>query len=182
MSKKILLHICCGPCSIYPIRNLKDAGYDIHGLWYNPNIHPYTEYKKRLDTAEEYFKTMGIPLITIDEYSLVKFLRDSAYRENGRCPNCYSMRLEKAAAIARKGNFDSFTTTLLYSKMQRHGLIREMGESAAKAYGKKFLYMDFREGWKEGIERSKELGMYRQQYCGCIYSEMERYRGKIFED
>ena len=178
-AERVLLHVCCGPCAVYPLKVLQEEGYEVHGLWFNPNIHPFTEYLKRLEAAREYFRSQDVPLIELDEYSLVEFLRDSAYRENGRCPNCYSKRLEKAAGIARKGKFDYFTTTLLYSKMQRHDLIREMGLSAARGYGRKFLYRDFREGWKYGIEKSREAGMYRQQYCGCIYSEMERYRGKL---
>jgi predicted adenine nucleotide alpha hydrolase (AANH) superfamily ATPase len=86
--------------------------------------------------------------------------------------------LEATARAAKKGRFDSFTTTLLHSKHQNHEMIREMGESLGQRYGIRFIYEDFRLGWKEGIEVSKKLGLYRQQYCGCIYSEKERYLGK----
>ena len=100
------------------------------------------------------------------------------YRENSRCPVCYHDRLRATARLARASRFDAFTTTLLYSKFQRHELIREIGESVGREVGIPFVYRDFRTGWKAGIETSKRLGMYRQQYCGCIYSEKERYAEK----
>ena len=98
-----------------------------------------------------------------------------AFREEKRCLYCYHDRLLATAQVAKRGNFSHFTTTLLYSKHQKHEIIREMGESLGRKYGVKFFYQDFREGWKEGIQCSLELGLYRQQYCGCIYSEKERF-------
>ena len=124
---------------------------------------------------QEFAKKEDIQLIVKDEYELEKFLRRTAFREQERCRSCYYDRLKYAAIIAKKGNFDAFTTTLLYSKFQKHDLIKEIGESLAKEYGVKFYYQDFREYWKEGIKISKEREMYRQQYCGCIYSERDRY-------
>jgi hypothetical protein len=109
---------------------------------------------------------------------LEEFLRKSAYREASRCRHCYYDRLKYTAIIAKKGNFDAFSTTLLYSKFQNHQLIKEIGQALAQDYGMKFYYEDFREYWKEGIKLSKQKKMYRQQYCGCIYSEKERYLGK----
>jgi predicted adenine nucleotide alpha hydrolase (AANH) superfamily ATPase len=103
------------------------------------------------------------------------FIQNVVFRESERCNYCYHDRLRSTALLARRGKFDYFSTTLLYSKHQKHDLIRSIGESIAKSTDIPFLYQDFREGWKEGIEGSKQMGLYRQQYCGCIYSEKERF-------
>jgi len=175
---KILLHICCAPCTIYPLNILKHDGYDVCGLFYNPNIHPYLEYKRRLDTLKEYADKEGLKVIWTDEYNIEDFLRNVAFREKDRCRYCYWMRLKYTVDVARAERFEAFTTTLLYSKFQDHETIKTIGESLAKDYGLKFHYHDFREGWAEGTKISRELMMYRQLYCGCIYSEKERfYRG-----
>ncbi len=175
---KILVQICCTPCFAAPYYHLKDEGWQVHGFWYNHNIHPYQEYQKRLNTLQKFADEENIPLIIKDEYELEKFLRQAAFREGDRCRSCYYDRLKYAAIIAKKGNFDFFTTTLLYSKFQKHELIREIGEALGKEYGIPFFYQDFRKYWKEGIELSKQKEMYRQQYCGCIYSERDRYLEK----
>ena len=172
---KLLVHICCAPCFIAPYFHLKEKGHEIHGFWYNHNIHPYTEYKKRLEALQDFADKESFPLIVKNEYELEKFLQKSAFREQERCRSCYYERLKYTVLIAKNGNFDAYTTTLLYSKSQKHELIKEIGESLAKEYGIKFYYEDFREYWKEGIALSKENQMYRQQYCGCIYSERDRY-------
>lgn len=175
------MHMCCGPCAVYPYEKLCRE-HDITGFFYNPNIHPYTEYKKRMETAQEFADRSGFRLITIDEYNLDEFLRNAAFREGQRCMMCYSERLTRAASVARNGNFDAFTTTLLVSPFQKHDLIRKIGEEAADKYGVKFFYEDFRPGFKEGTAKSKEMGLYRQPYCGCIYSERDRYAPKRKED
>jgi len=172
---KILLHICCAPCALYPLEVLRKEGHEVVGLFYNPNIHPYLEYKKRLDALCDYAATADLKLIIPEDYAMEEFLRNVAFRETTRCRYCYHSRLSYSAGIARRGKFDGFTSTLLYSKFQQHALLKEMGEDIAGNSALRFLYRDFRIGWKEGIERSKSLGMYRQQYCGCIYSEKERY-------
>ncbi|TYB31376.1 MAG: epoxyqueuosine reductase QueH [Candidatus Mcinerneyibacterium aminivorans] len=173
--KKILLHICCAPCSIYPIKVLNENNYEVFGFWFNPNIHPFLEYEKRYKEVKNYMQNNNIKLLEKNEYNLEEFLRNVTFRESQRCRYCYSERLKYAAIYARNGKFDYFTTTLLYSKFQNHELIKEIGINHAKENGVKFLYKDFREGWKYGINKSKELKMYRQQYCGCIYSERDRY-------
>ena len=175
---KILLHQCCGPCSLFPINILNDEKLDIFGYYYNPNIHPITEFYKRLQYTTIVNSHYNIKSIVNNEYDITGFVRNVAYRENNRCNYCYALRIEKTAQIAKRGKFDLFTTTLLYSKFQNHEIIREMCESAAKKHKIDFFYYDFREGWKEGIELSKQLDLYRQQYCGCIFSEEERF-GKI---
>jgi hypothetical protein len=171
----ILLHVCCAPCTIYPLRILREEGNGVCGLFYNPNIHPYLEFRRRLDTVTAYAASEGLAVIREEAYPIETFLRQIAFREEERCRHCYRIRLSHAARIAKKGRFDAFTTTLLYSRHQKHDLIREVAEAVAETHGIPFLYRDFREGWSEGVRVSKERGMYRQPYCGCIFSEKERY-------
>ncbi len=172
---KILLHICCGPCTIIPLQVLRQEGDEVCGLFYNPNIHPYQEYQKRLETLDVYAKREGLRIIRDEDYPMEAFLRQVAFREEERCRSCYHMRLTRAAQEAIRGRFDAFTTTLLYSRFQKHDLIRQVGEQITLKEGIPFLYKNFRSGWSEGVRISKALGMYRQPYCGCIYSEKERF-------
>ncbi len=180
MKKKILLHICCGPCAIYPIEYLKNMDFEVTGLYYNPNIHPLMEYIKRRDALLEVAKYYNIKIILKDkDYCLDDYFRKVVFRENNRCFYCYQMRIEKTVSIANKGKFDYFTTTLLYSKFQKHNVIKSLCEDLRMGKKVKFFYHDFREGWKYGIDKSKELNIYRQQYCGCIYSEFERFKKEL---
>ncbi len=171
----VLLHICCGNCTIYPLRILREAGHQVTGYFFNHNIHPYQEYRRRLDAAQHYAKLSGLPLVTIDDYGLEEFLSQVSQEPSGRCAYCYQSRLQRTAEYAVRHGFEAFTTSLLYSRYQNHEMIRQYGEELARLYGTSFLYQDFRSGWQEGILTSKELGLYRQQYCGCIYSEKDRY-------
>ncbi len=175
---KLLLHTCCAPCSIYPLEVLRKKDIDVMGFFYRHNIHPYQECIKREDTLREYADSIGLKVIYQQDYEMEKFIQSVVFREKDRCRYCYFDRLKAAAMVAKKGKFNAFSTTLLYSKFQNHNLIIETGEALGKKYGVKFYHHDFREGWSKGIEASKELGMYRQQYCGCIYSEKERYYKK----
>ena len=172
---KLLLHTCCGPCAIYPIQVLRDEGMEVMGYFYRHNIHPYTECVRRQETLQAYADDCGFKVIVQDGYDVEGFLRDIVFREADRCRICYHRRLTATALVAKKGKFNGFSTTLLYSKFQNHAAIREIGEAVATATGVPFHYHDFREGWQTGVTESKRLGMYRQQYCGCIYSEKERY-------
>ncbi len=172
---RLLLHTCCGPCTIYPLRVLREEAVEVMGYFYRSNIHPYTECLRRQQTLNAYAEQVAMPLIIAPDYNLEAFLRNIAFRESERCRFCYHDRLRSAAIVASRGKFDAFSTTLLYSKFQKHDTIRWVAESVANEVGVPFYYRDFRAGWKEGVTRSKELGMYRQQYCGCIYSERERY-------
>ncbi|MDD2390392.1 MAG: epoxyqueuosine reductase QueH [Desulfobacterales bacterium] len=172
---KLLLHICCGPCAIYPVDTLKTEGFDVMGFYYRHNIHPYTECLRRQETLSAYADSINLRVIYQEGYDLEGFLRNAVFREANRCCYCYHDRLKTTALLAKRGKFDYFSTTLLYSKFQQHDLIRSIGESVGKSAGVPFFYKDFRLGWKDGIEKSKQLGMYRQQYCGCIYSEKDRY-------
>lgn len=172
---KILLHTCCGPCSIYPLRVLRDAGHDVTGFFYNHNIHPFQEYLRRLETVKQMAEIEKLPMIIRDDYDLEEFLANVAAEPDKRCSYCYSSRLRATAEKASQDGFEAFTASLLYSRYQRHDEIRRLGEQIAKEYGIFFWYEDFRPGWQEGIRLSKEMGLYRQQYCGCVYSEKERY-------
>jgi predicted adenine nucleotide alpha hydrolase (AANH) superfamily ATPase len=175
---RILIHICCGPCAVYPVERLREAGHEVTGFWFNPNVHPYQEYERRLEAARSYAEQAGVHLIVHDEYGLKEFVRAVAFREAQRCPVCYEMRLRRTAAVAKSGHFDAFTTTLLVSPHQQHDVIRSIGEQVAGEVGVPLHYEDFRPGYKQHYALSQQYGLYRQQYCGCIYSEYERFATK----
>jgi predicted adenine nucleotide alpha hydrolase (AANH) superfamily ATPase len=172
---KILIHICCAPCAIFPLKFLRNEGVHVKGFFYRHNIHPYTECLKREETLQAYAQDTNLDVIYQKGYELEGFLQNVVFRESQRCQYCYHERLKSTAYVAKQGRFDCFTTTLLYSKFQKHELIKSIGNSVAKVVGIPFYYQDFRIGWKEGVDESKRIGMYRQQYCGCIFSEKERY-------
>jgi predicted adenine nucleotide alpha hydrolase (AANH) superfamily ATPase len=174
---KILFHICCAPCAIYPLSRLREEDMEPTGFFYNPNIHPYREYKKRLETVKEFSLLAGLDVVYRDGYDLDAFLSRAAGTGTRRCEQCYRMRLGAAAAAAQEQGFKALTTSLLYSKSQKHDLIKSIATEMAAEHGIELYYEDFRLGWREGIMESKAMGLYRQQYCGCIYSEWERYRG-----
>jgi predicted adenine nucleotide alpha hydrolase (AANH) superfamily ATPase len=149
--------------------------FDIMGFFYKHNIHPYMECIRRLETLQSYAATIDLDVIYQEGYDLEGFLQNAVFRESERCSYCYYERLRSTALMAKRGKFDYYSTTLLYSKFQKHDKLKSIGEEIGKSVGVRFYYQDFRTGWKEGVEASKRLGLYRQQYCGCIYSEKERY-------
>ncbi|MDR1373357.1 MAG: epoxyqueuosine reductase QueH [Treponema sp.] len=185
---KLLLHACCAPCSVACLESLEEEGVRPSLLWYNPNIHPWTEYRSRRDSLQSFAGERGLELETEDEYGLRSFIRGvypflsagpaSAVAPPGRCAFCYRLRLEKTAEKAGREGFDAFSTTLLISPYQNHDLIRALGEELAGSYGVAFLYRDFRPRFREGREKARGLGLYMQKYCGCVFSEEERYLGK----
>src|SRR4030042_142541 len=172
---KVLLHLCCANCGIYPFEQIREKGHEVVGYFFNPNIHPYQEYQKRLEALKQYSEKTGLEVVYRDEYLLEEFLRNVSQKPGERCQYCYSLRLEATAREAKGKGFDQFSTTLLQSTHQNHQLIKETGERIAKEVGISFYYEDFRQGWKRGVEVSKAMGLYRQQYCGCVYSEKERF-------
>lgn len=172
---KILFHICCANCAIIPTRVMRERNHSLTGYFYNNNIHPYQEFKKRLDTVREYATKVELDVIYSEQYLLREFLEQVAKDPEKRCDYCYRSRLEQTAQYAAENGYDAFSTSLLYSRYQQHDRIRSFGEDLAQQYGLKFYYEDFRNGWQDGITASKNMGLYRQQYCGCIYSEMDRY-------
>ena len=174
----ILLHICCAPCAIYPLEALRASGARVTGFFFNHNIHPYQEHLRRLDAVKQYSTQVDLHVVYRDVYLLEEFLTAVAPRPEERCRYCYSSRIEETARTASELGSDAFTTSLLYSRYQDHDAIREEGERAGERHGVRFHYEDYRTGWRKGIDISKQLGLYRQQYCGCIYSEKERYAPK----
>ncbi|MDO5559460.1 MAG: epoxyqueuosine reductase QueH [Oscillospiraceae bacterium] len=176
--KKLLLHICCAPCSVYCIASLRNEGIEPVGFWYNPNIHPVTEYKKRKNTLVDYAKAIDLKLVIQNEYGLREFIKGVYPDFDNRCGYCYRVRMDAAAKYAAENGFECFTTTLLVSPYQNHELIRKTGEMCALKYGIKFVYYDFSTGFREGQDKARELGMYMQKYCGCIFSEEDRYTKK----
>lgn len=172
---KTLLHICCAPCANQCIDVLRADGHELTGYWYNPNIHPFTEYRSRRNCVQEYAVSIGLPLLMKNDYGLRPFVRAVAQDIEHRCVKCYEFRLFSAAEEAAKGGFDSFTSSLFISPYQNHELLREVAERAATQFGVAFYYRDFRPYFRAGQERARALGMYIQKYCGCVFSEEERY-------
>lgn len=175
---KTLLHICCAPCANACIRQLREENIAVTGFWHNPNIHPFTEYRARRNCLREYAQTIDLPLIEKNDYALRPFVREVAEDIAGRCVKCYQMRLFETARQAKEGGFDSFTSSLFISPYQNHALMVQTAQAAADHYGVAFLYRDFRPLFKEGQEKARELGFYIQKYCGCVFSEEERYLKK----
>lgn len=176
----ILLHICCGPCALYPVSRLREQGYAVTGLFHNPNIHGVAEYLRRRDALLEAAQKLNLDVHFLDaEYDPRLFFRAVAHKEADRCPECYRLRLERTFAFAREHGFPTVSTTLLYSKYQNHEAILDRGQCLELETGIHFLGQDFRPGWQEGIDLSREWGLYRQNYCGCLYSEMDRHRKKL---
>ena len=180
---KLLLHTCCAPCSVYCVDTLKKEGITPTLFWFNPNIHPYIEYKTRRDTLIDYAKMMNLELIIKDLYGLDSFCKNVLGDLNNRCINyCYPVRLRALFQYAKDNGYDTVSTTLLYSIYQKHDAIKKIMEDLSKEFNIAFLYRDFRVGFREGQDKARDLGLYMQKYCGCIFSEEDRYLDKINKD
>ena len=183
MLKKVLMHTCCAPCSVYCIDSLREEGIEPTLYWYNPNIHPYIEYKTRRDCLKDYAAKVQVELIINEDYGLDEFCRNVASDIPNRCVNyCYKKRLTETVRYAAKHGFNAFTTTLLVSPYQKHDEIIKVCEELARLSGVEFLYRDFRVGFREGQAKARAEGLYMQKYCGCIFSEEDRYRKQIERD
>ena len=178
----LLLHTCCAPCSVYCVESLRGEGIAPVSFWYNPNIHPYQEYKMRRDTLKDYAASIGLSLIVREDYGLRPFVRAVAADIDHRCAYCYAVRMEETARYAAEHGFTHISTTLLVSPYQNHEGIVAAGEKFAKEYGVTFLYRDFSVGFREGQAKARELGLYMQKYCGCVFSEEDRYAKQIRRD
>lgn len=173
---KLLLHTCCAPCSVYCIDSLRKEGIEPTVYWFNPNIHPYMEYKARRDCLKEYTKSINIEAIFEENYGLREFCKNVVSNLENRCKEyCYPVRLEQTAKYAKENGFDTISTTLLVSPYQNHEALIEVAKFMAKKYDVEFLYRDFRVGFREGQNKARELGLYMQKYCGCIFSEEDKY-------
>lgn len=177
---KLLLHTCCAPCSVYCIKTLRAENIEPTLFWYNPNIHPYSEYKARRDCLRAYAEQKQVQLVVEDAYGLDEFIcRVDPKKLGTRCEDyCYPKRFRKAFEYAKKNGYDAITTTLLYSIYQKHDKIAEIMDAMAQEFGIEFVYRDFREGWREGQDEARRAGLYMQKYCGCIYSEEESGIGR----
>lgn len=180
MKNKLLLHTCCAPCSTYVVDKLRKDGYnDITAYWYNINIHPFTEYKMRLDTLKEYAKNINLPLVVDYDYGIREFTQNVSGNIDARCYFCYYSRLECTVKYAKENGYDSFSTTLLVSPYQKHEMIVKIANELALKYDIEFVYQDFRDGFRIGQQMARDAGLYMQKYCGCIYSEEDRYIKQI---
>ena len=174
----ILLHTCCGPCGCYTTKRLTEEGLKPTLFFYNPNIHPYQEQLRRREGAEQLAAARDLPLLVEPGYELEEFLVAVAGDPQNRCEQCYRMRLTRAAEKAKNLGFRLFGTTLLISPYQNRDVICKIGKELAVDYGLEFHDEDFRPGFRQSQTLASELGIYRQKYCGCIYSEKERYYKK----
>lgn len=172
---KLLLHSCCAPCSIKCVDTLRQEGIEPTLFWYNSNIHPFTEYRNRKSALIEWSKDENLETIVKDEYGLRGFIDNVYPNYSERCGYCYTVRLEEVVRAAKENGFTHFSTTLLISPYQKHEMIKSIAEKAAEKNGVKFLYRDFRPCFREGQNIAREKGIYMQKYCGCIFSEEERY-------
>ena len=180
---KLLMHTCCAPCSVYCIDTLRNEKIEPTIYWYNPNIHPYMEYKARRDTLKEYTKSIGVKAIFEEDYGLDKFCKNVVNDLENRCVNyCYRVRMEQTVKYAKENGYDAFTSTLFVSPYQKHEELKKLCENLSKKYEIEFVYRDFREGFWEGKKKAKDLGLYMQKYCGCIFSEEERNYDRIISD
>ncbi len=175
MNMKLLLHSCCAPCSVKCVDVLRSEGIEPELFWYNPNIHPVTEYRNRRNALAEWAEQEKLKLFLEDEYGLRKFIDNIFPNYSGRCRYCYISRLERTAQKAKELGFTHFSTTLLISPYQKHDMIKNIAEQIAKKYDVEFLYRDFRLYFREGQRIAREKGIYMQKYCGCVFSEEERY-------
>jgi predicted adenine nucleotide alpha hydrolase (AANH) superfamily ATPase len=173
--KKVLIHVCCAHCAAYTVEYWKEQGWEAGGFWYNPNIHPFTEHQQRLEGVKALAKENNLPLIIEPGYEMVEYFRRVAGHEEERCRHCFELRLTKTAEAAKANGYEGFTTTLLISPHQKHELIKEVGEQVAGGKGVEFLYADLRKRYSDSRHITKPMNLYRQQYCGCLYSERERY-------
>ncbi|MCK4552350.1 MAG: epoxyqueuosine reductase QueH [Tenericutes bacterium] len=174
----ILLHVCCAPCTNGTLRAINRDEHNITGYWYNPNIHPYLEFKNRLNGVLEYAKDISLDLVVEEEYGLKKFVKMVADDLDNRCSKCYTDRLYATAKKAKELGFDAFSSTLLVSPYQQHLSIKEKAFEIAKEIGVEFYYVDPRPYFREGNADARSRGIYMQKYCGCIFSEEERYLKK----
>ena len=176
MEMKVLLHICCAPCLIYPLKRLNEQGFKVKGFFYNPNIYPVSEYNKRQEAVMALGKGLQFE-VEYSEYLPSEFSRviNTDVQAPGRCVNCWRLRLRRTALQAKENGFEAFSSTLLVSPYQNQELLKQLGSQAAEEAGVDFYYEDFRAGFRQAHEEARSKGIYCQKYRGCSYSELERH-------
>ncbi len=172
---KIVLHVCCAPCLVGTLPTFAELG-EVFPFFYNPNIHPLLEFRKRLKALDVLAERENIKVEAVRQYGLHRFLKLVPPDGKGRCPICYQDRLGRTAHHAAETGAAAFSTTMVSSTYQDHNAIRKAGEEAAAEAGVEFIYKDLRYCAADGLALAKKMGLYRQQYCGCIFSEYERYK------
>jgi len=174
-ANSVLVHCCCAHCAAYTVDYWRQQGYEVSALWYNPNIHPYMEHQHRLEAMKSLAQEVNLPLIITEGYGIIDYFRQVVGHEPQRCQYCFGLRLLKTAETAHQAGFNAFTTSLLISPHQKHDLLRKIGNKISKEKGIDFLYADLRKRYSNSRRMTKGLNLHRQQYCGCVYSEWERY-------
>lgn len=175
MMDDLLLHICCGPCTSAALPAFRASGCRVTGFFFNPNIHPLLEYRRRLTGAREAAERSAFPLLEDPLYDPLEWFSRVTSEEGARCARCLGWRLDRTAEEARARGCRFFSTTLSISPWQDHEAMRLQGEAAAERHGVEFVYEDLRSLYQESRRLSREWGLYRQKYCGCLVSEWERY-------
>ncbi|MFC1723105.1 epoxyqueuosine reductase QueH [Nanoarchaeota archaeon] len=175
MKKKLLLHVCCGPCGTHSIEEMKKE-YDVTAFWYNPNIHPMGEYVQRLEAGKKVGEELDIELVEGD-YDYDGWLREIAGFEEEpeggvRCRKCFSIRLSELARYAKENGFDCVTTTMTISPHKDADVINKLGKHFCEKEGIEWVHSNFKvgDGFKKSVDMSKKMGLYRQKFCGCFYS------------
>lgn len=191
----LLIHTCCAPCLSGSRIPFEEEGLDLTAYWFDPNIQPFSEHQKRLHTLERYLFLQPMEYRVEKGYQQNRYLFDQIenLRDNDiipnkelmnqderrtRCRYCYDKRAFRTARYAKENGFERITTTLLLSKYQNHEDIRSSFKEASETLGLEFLYKDLRKNWKDSLEASGKYELYRQRYCGCVFSEHERYGSK----
>jgi predicted adenine nucleotide alpha hydrolase (AANH) superfamily ATPase len=171
---KVLIHSCCAHCTAYTATYWKEQGYEVVAYWYNPNIHPPSEYEKRFIALKKLCREQDITLL-VEEYDYGKYFNAIGSCEENRCFLCFKLRLDKTARTARQKKYNGFGTTLLISPHQEHELLKEAGQIAAEREGIQFCYTDLRKRYSESRRMTKPYQLYCQRYCGCVYSMWESW-------
>lgn len=177
---RLLLHTCCAPCLTYSAKVFKEEYESVTALWFNPNIHPFKEYEKRFKALEDYEYEVDMEILYLDNYDLERFLK-GAIESEPRCRFCYRLRLGRTAELAAERDFEHISTTMTISPYQDHELIKEVGNEVAEENNVQFVYKDLRDGFSKHHEMANEMGLYKQSYCGCIFSEKDRYHKELSE-
>ena len=172
----LLLHICCACCLCAPLNELRKEGFEVTGLFYNPNIHPFLEFRRRLKALRVFQESDPIPVVYYEEYGIREYLKNVNYEGDDRCADCYALRLKFTADYAKRNGFDTFTSTMLFSVYQNHEQLKMISENLSREHEINFVYRDYRHLSECSQDIARKKMIYRQGYCGCIFSEYERYK------